>query len=88
MVSNVYLGDKIVEFVRDFLRDRFVNHDTSFRVSIYQSREAWEDIVSIYFHDKQGRENHVEEKWLSGHMHHYNYRVKDETIATIMLLLG
>lgn len=77
----------ITNWIAGELRSTFTGHNTSFTVGLYRDAQSWKNIIEICFHDSKGREHSVkqeekaEEMW--GHV-----SLREETIATIMLLLG
>lgn len=87
MATQIYNGSKICEFVQEFLRNRFVHKNTSFRVHAYANPDTRNDVIDIRFHLPNGEEQSVKEEWPEGTTS-FSYVIRDETLATIMLLLG
>jgi hypothetical protein len=78
---------RIVYWIEGELRSKFTGHNTSFRVGIYRRQDSWANVIEICFHDSKGREHCVKQEEKPEVMWGY-VSLREETITTIMLLLG
>lgn len=93
MISHTGMGDRDINRIRGWILDELQSRNlnwppgTGMGVSIHRDLAQQKDVVRIVFHDHQGNYHHVDQ--LHDMYSLYGYvRVRDETIATIMLLLG